>query len=344
MFLTVTTIYLRPAPLQLGADAVAALERRLYDYGKTNLYELIATAEAWERSVVSYSSDSLSHIEDKLRNIGRHNLKELSSLGDALGSSAQSVGRRLRDYGASGMAELVHMEERLSNFSAEAIADIEAGVNRALASILDTRWPVSRWPMHVFTAGAMLCLLTSAVCHLFGCCAAHISSVMWRFDYAGIAVLIVASFYPPVYYGFLCHPTLSFIYLLITTILGVSTLGVTLLERFQDARWHAHRAALFVGLGLWGVVPLVHGWRLYSESADFVGAMRLDIIMGAIYLVSEAKQNLFLALCTCGFFTLAISFLFLLYSLHVFCTLMLQSPLFSLLLAGGGVHLRHSGA
>lgn len=47
----------------------------------------------------------------------------------------------------------------------------------------------------------MVCLLTSAVCHLFGCCAAHVTAVLWRFDYAGIAVLIVASFFPPVYYG-----------------------------------------------------------------------------------------------------------------------------------------------
>ena len=46
-----------------------------------------------------------------------------------------------------------------------------------------------------------MCLLTSAVCHLFGCCAAHVAAVLWRFDYAGIAVLIVASFFPPVYYG-----------------------------------------------------------------------------------------------------------------------------------------------
>ncbi len=50
-------------------------------------------------------------------------------------------------------------------------------------------------------AGAMVCLLTSATCHLFGCCAAHVTAVLWRFDYAGIAVLIVASFFPPVYYG-----------------------------------------------------------------------------------------------------------------------------------------------
>ena len=95
----------------------------------------------------------------------------------------------------------------------------------------------------------MTCLLTSAVCHLFGCCAAHVAAVLWRFDCerlarveppagaaawlgrppssvvlwlarhtlppwplpdtsvppaaadAGIAVLIVASFFPPVYYG-----------------------------------------------------------------------------------------------------------------------------------------------
>jgi adiponectin receptor len=47
----------------------------------------------------------------------------------------------------------------------------------------------------------MVCLLTSATCHLFGCCSAHVTAVMWRFDYAGIAVLIVASFFPTVHYG-----------------------------------------------------------------------------------------------------------------------------------------------
>jgi predicted membrane channel-forming protein YqfA (hemolysin III family) len=44
----------------------------------------------------------------------------------------------------------------------------------------------------------MVCLLTSSVCHTLGCCAQHISLTVWRFDYVGIAVLIVASFYPPV--------------------------------------------------------------------------------------------------------------------------------------------------
>ena len=126
-------------------------------------------------------------VEDKLRSITHSNLGDLSTLLDSLGSS-------LRRYGASGMAELTHLEEKIVGFgselkemSAEAVRDIESALHRTLlASTLDSTksmWPVSRWPIHVFTAGACLCLLISAVCHLFGCCSAHITSIMWRFDY-----------------------------------------------------------------------------------------------------------------------------------------------------------------
>lgn len=282
VFLTVATISLRPAPLRLGAEAIATVEQRLYDYGKTNLYDLIASAEAWERSVRKYSSDKMHAIEETLRSIGQHNLAEL---GDTMAHSARDVGKKIKKYGATGIAELVHLEERLANFSSDAVHDIDTMVHRALASILNVTWPVSRWPMHVFTTGAMICLLTSSLCHLFGCCSAHISAIMWRFDYAGIAVLIVASFYPPVYYGFLCKPLLRMTYLVVTTLLGASTLSVTLLERFQDPKYHEWRAALFVGLGMWGVVPLMHGWMLYADVAAFSKAVHLDLLMGAIYLL-----------------------------------------------------------
>jgi adiponectin receptor len=66
----------------------------------------------------------------------------------------------------------------------------------------------------------MACLLTSATCHLFGCCSAHVTALLWRFDYAGIAVLIVASFFPPVYYSFLCSPWTRLFYLVTTSVLG----------------------------------------------------------------------------------------------------------------------------
>lgn len=55
--------------------------------------------------------------------------------------------------------------------------DLQAHVSRALSAVLDVRWPSPRWPLHTFTSGACLCLLTSSLCHLFGCCSWHISQV-----------------------------------------------------------------------------------------------------------------------------------------------------------------------
>lgn len=53
-----------------------------------------------------------------------------------------------------------------------------------------------RWPMYVFLAGAIVCLSFSAVCHTLACVGARVSTIVWRVDYVGIAVLIVASFFP----------------------------------------------------------------------------------------------------------------------------------------------------
>jgi hypothetical protein len=76
--------------------------------------------------------------------------------------------------------------------------------------------------------------MAGQVCHLLGCCQAHVAATVWRFDYAGIVVLIVTSFVPPVYYGFMCNPGLRAFYLISTTCLGAhpalfpSTLWVVL--------------------------------------------------------------------------------------------------------------------
>lgn len=74
--------------------------------------------------------------------------------------------------------------------------------------------------VYVYFAGACVCLLTSGVCHLLGCCQQHIAELVWRFDYAGIAVLIVASFVPAMYYAFLCQPFWRNFYLISTVSMG----------------------------------------------------------------------------------------------------------------------------
>eukprot|EP00197_Chlamydomonas_leiostraca_P014366 CAMPEP_0202883232 /NCGR_PEP_ID=MMETSP1391-20130828/39153_1 /ASSEMBLY_ACC=CAM_ASM_000867 /TAXON_ID=1034604 /ORGANISM="Chlamydomonas leiostraca, Strain SAG 11-49" /LENGTH=88 /DNA_ID=CAMNT_0049566215 /DNA_START=48 /DNA_END=310 /DNA_ORIENTATION=+ len=88
----------------------------------------------------------------------------------------------------------------------------------------------------------MTCLLLSSVCHLFGCCQKHVALLIWRLDYAGIAILIVSSFYPPVYYGFMCAPYWAAAYLTVSTILGAGAVAVALLERFQQPEWRSTRA------------------------------------------------------------------------------------------------------
>jgi adiponectin receptor len=44
---------------------------------------------------------------------------------------------------------------------------------------------------------------------------------IWRFDYAGIVILIVASFVPFVYFSFLCDVLLRNVYLITTCSLGM---------------------------------------------------------------------------------------------------------------------------
>ncbi|KAL6756368.1 hemolysin-III related-domain-containing protein [Haematococcus lacustris] len=145
-------------------------------------------------------------------------------------------------------------------------------------------WPTARWPVYVFCAGAMSCLLLSTVCHLLGCCKQHISLMVWRFDYVGIALLIVASFYPPIYYGFMCQPGWAALYLSVITALGACCVAVSLLSRFQTPQWRATRAGMFAGLGLMGVIPVLHQLALNSHVWHVRAAVALIAIMGCTYL------------------------------------------------------------
>ena len=70
--------------------------------------------------------------------------------------------------------------------------------------------PAPRWPMYAFLAGAIACLGMSTACHTLANVTERVSAVVWRLDYVGIAGLIVASFFPVVYYSFMCMPCLLY--------------------------------------------------------------------------------------------------------------------------------------
>ena len=101
---------------------------------------------------------------------------------------------------------------------------------------------------------------------------------------AGITANIVSSFYPLVYYVFMCTPIPCVIYLASITVLGVATLLLSTLNRFQNAHWRPTRALCFAVLGLCGVFPWSHVFFAYKHIEPVWNAMILDILMGVSYL------------------------------------------------------------
>lgn len=143
--------------------------------------------------------------------------------------------------------------------------------------------PITRWPFFVFLGGAMFCLLASSSCHLLSCHSELLSYIMLRFDYAGIAALIATSFYPPVYYTFICMPFFKNMYLGIITLLGVATMLVSLLPVFQHPKFRTFRASLFFGMGVSGIAPILHKVVLYKDDPVALYTTAYEIAMGVFY-------------------------------------------------------------
>ncbi|XP_062203556.1 heptahelical transmembrane protein 4-like [Phragmites australis] len=160
---------------------------------------------------------------------------------------------------------------------------LDAGTD-LVAAISGTADPVTRWPLFAYLGGAMLCLLTSSVCHLILCHSERTAYVTLRLDYAGIAALIVTSFYPLAYYTFLCDPALQRLYLGSITALGAAAVTASLVPAFQAPELRPLRAALFSCMGASGVVPIAHKLVLYGGSArSAVASACYEALMGALY-------------------------------------------------------------
>ena len=171
--------------------------------------------------------------------------------------AAALAAARLAALEAGGLEKLAALEHALEDAAFSAAAALAHG----LADAMPTPELVPRWPIFVFLAGACACMLLSAFCHTFGSMSREINFSIWRLDYAGIAALIACSFFPPVYYAFLCAPRWRYFYLGVITFFATATLVVSTGKRFQSPVWRATRAKLFSALGLFGAVPILHQAR-----------------------------------------------------------------------------------
>lgn len=67
-----------------------------------------------------------------------------------------------------------------------------------------------------------------------------------RLDYCGIAILIMGSFVPWLYYGFYCEPYSWMLYLVLIVALGLVSMVVALWDKFSDPELRPLRAGIFI--------------------------------------------------------------------------------------------------
>lgn len=63
-----------------------------------------------------------------------------------------------------------------------------------------------------------------------------------RLDYSGIALLIMGSFVPWLYYSFYCNPQPCFIYLIVICVLGIAAIIVSQWDMFATPQYRGVRA------------------------------------------------------------------------------------------------------
>lgn len=148
---------------------------------------------------------------------------------------------------------------------------------------------MSRWPIFVFLASAILCLLFSAFFHLFCSMSKKTCDKLLCLDYAGISLLISGSTFPPFVYSFYCEPRYYIIY---ESVIGGACLLVFVLSLFDTLHRPEYRrikGILYGSLGIFAGCPIFHliireYWHLHSDNYNAMSFVPHFLLMGVCYL------------------------------------------------------------
>ncbi|XP_031633195.1 adiponectin receptor protein isoform X2 [Contarinia nasturtii] len=144
-----------------------------------------------------------------------------------------------------------------------------------------------------FFLGAIICLGFSFAFHTLCCHSETVGKLFSKLDYCGIALLIMGSFVPWLYYGFYCHYEHKLVYLSVVLVLGFLAIIVSLYDKFAEPGLRPVRAGVFASFGLSGIIPAIHyvlmeGWfnKISRASLGWL------ILMGKLYVI--VNVNIFL--------------------------------------------------
>ncbi|CAN1328733.1 Heptahelical transmembrane protein 2 [Linum perenne] len=129
----------------------------------------------------------------------------------------------------------------------------------------------------------MTCLICSSLSHLLACHSKTFNLFFWRLDYTGISLMIISSFYAPIYYIFHCNPLPLTIYLTSITILGLLAIVTLLSPPLSSPKYRKFRATLFLTMGFSGIFPAAHAVYLHWGHPHVSVSVMLEVVMAVLY-------------------------------------------------------------
>ncbi|UKZ53531.1 hypothetical protein TrVGV298_007323 [Trichoderma virens] len=117
-----------------------------------------------------------------------------------------------------------------------------------------------------FLLTAIGCLGLSTTYHTLMNHSSEVEQLWLRLDLVGIVLLTLGDFVSGIYMVFWCEPLERKIYWSMIGILGSLTIFIMLNPYFQGQKFRAFRALAFVGTGLSGFAPLIHGIKMFGFS------------------------------------------------------------------------------
>ncbi|KAJ2851404.1 hypothetical protein IWW36_001171 [Coemansia brasiliensis] len=143
--------------------------------------------------------------------------------------------------------------------------------------------------IYTYIIAVLFCLAASVAFHTLACHSQHKHFHSLRCDFIGILVLIVGSFVPVGYYGFLHSRGMLIGYMTMFVSIGVIGVAVSIVfhvENPKRARW---RPVIFMAISGAGLVPVIHAAVLsgYDKAMDklslwYVIGMCLLYITGTV--------------------------------------------------------------
>eukprot|EP00056_Hartaetosiga_gracilis_P022481 m.30866 g.30866 ORF g.30866 m.30866 type:complete len:294 (+) comp9669_c0_seq3:98-979(+) len=140
----------------------------------------------------------------------------------------------------------------------------------------------------LFLCGVIVCMVASAAYHLFLPQVEDVSLRWLQFDLLGITIGMLGAYFPGIYYGFYCFPSLLNVYTVLSSVVFVANLSLQMHRDFLSHKWATLRIVLYAFTLGFGIVPLTHWSLLDHDDVEevhlFVPKVLISYVLMAIGL------------------------------------------------------------